>query len=690
MGGLSLQGRLLLAWLLMLALSAAALAAVLARTYDAQLQGLAGERLQQDLPLLRNDLEGVRIRDLHYVQVIATNPDVVAGTEAHDSAALDKVLGPLRSQASPAAQFLTVVDTKGQIIATDPFTNLALAGDLPVRDAIQGRASLNAANTTNSLYWVRSNFPTLTVEAAWPVKSGGKTIGAAVLVNVVGDAAIEAMLSSSQLQAAIVAPPQRAILAGNSALRQLNQQQKLPGWLDNLDSRGEIFHQASSAPGGDYYFVQTSFPSQPVSMRLLLGMPAKQLSATAAALRRQLVGTALLAWLVLGIVGFLALRLALRPVRQLRRAAERIRLDGAAMELPKSAPAEVRDVAAALSGLAADLAAALEMGQGQRSHIEAIIDSMAEGVVVSDVNRRVTLVNPLAKRLLGINGADPTTALLPLHGGELAADKVIKSRSAPIIGEDGRTTGYVTLLHDASEEAALDRLKSEFVGVVSHELRTPLTSIKGSVDLLMDADTGELNATQRRFLSTIRRSSDRLINLVNDLLDLSRLEAGRVQLDSHPVDSRHLVEDVVGSLGNLFEAKKQLVQVHCASGLPPILADRQRMEQVLVNLLGNASKYTPEGGEVCVATRHADAGELVEIAVSDSGPGLSLEDQQRVFEKFYRAGDALTQQQQAGSGLGLTIARSLVELHAGRLSVSSELGHGSTFTVSIPTYEEED
>jgi signal transduction histidine kinase len=340
----------------------------------------------------------------------------------------------------------------------------------------------------------------------------------------------------------------------------------------------------------------------------------------------------------------------------------------------------------------------VEAERGQRGHVEAIIDSMAEGVVVSDVNRRVTLVNPVAKRLLGINGADPTAALpgdlIPLnpetgqHVQLAGSSAVIKSRSAPIIGGDGRTTGYVTLLHDASEEAALDRLKSEFVGIVSHELRTPLTSIKGSVDLLLEDETGDLNATQRRFLSTIRRSSDRLINLVNDLLDLSRLEAGRVQLDVHPVDARHLVEDTVNSLSNLFAAKKQTIRVSCDPLLPPILADRQRMEQVLVNLLGNASKYTPEAGEVCVFTHCED--DCVAIDVADTGPGLNGEDQERVFEKFFRAGDSLTQQQQAGSGLGLAIARSLVELHGGRLGVSSELGRGAIFRISMPTYEGEE
>lgn len=685
--GLSLQARLTLGLLMVLGLCAAGLSAVLARTYNAQLQALARNRLENDAPLLKNQLDSLRFRNLHMVQLMATNPEVVAGTDAHDGAALDRVLGPLRSQSQPAAQYLMVIDPKGQIVATDPFINVNFANDGPVKDALAGRSSLNLANTTNVAFQVRNVFPPLSIEAAWPVKSGSRTLGTVVMVTVIGDVVLDTLLSSTQLQAAVIAPQQKVMLAASSPLRQLYQQQRLPGLLDGLEQRGEVFEQAVNGDA-PYYVLQTGLPTQPAAMRLLMAVPGKDMAAAATDLRRQLIGTAAAAFLALAAAGFLLLRWTLRPLRQLRRAAASVRQQGEDIELSKAAPAEVREIANALSGVAAELASALEAERGQRSHIEAIIDSMAEGVVVSDVSRRVTLVNPLAKRLLGINGGGNSETLLPLPPGELAGNSsVIKSRSAPIVSGDGRTTGYVTLLHDASEEAELDRLKSEFVGMVSHELRTPLTSIKGSVDLLLEAETGELNATQRRFLSTIRRSSDRLINLVNDLLDLSRLEAGRVQLDAHPLDARHLIEDTTANLANLFDARKQHVEIECEPGLPPILADRQRLEQALVNLLGNAGKYTPDGGDIRVSARRVD--QQVEIAVSDSGPGLSPDDQRRVFDKFYRAGDGLTQQQ-TGSGLGLTIAKSLVELHGGTLGVESELGRGSTFRISMPTYEEED
>jgi signal transduction histidine kinase len=697
---MSLQRRLVIAVVILLALAAAGLMIVLSLTYNRQLDSLAQDRLQHDVPLLRAQLEEYRLRDLHLAEVMAANPEVVSGTVAHDGAALDKVLGPLHIEASPAVQTVAVVDPQGQIIAMDPFGDLSLANDAPVRAALQGVRDVNVATSRNVLFWIRAGSP-LTVESAWPIRSGGTNAGALVTLNTIGDGVFETLLNPADLQGAIVAPQQRAVVAANTQLRQLNQQQKLPGLFDA--SLKGFFQQAVSG-GQPYYFVSVAFPSQPVRTRLLLGIPSGRLRSEAARLRWQLAAVAAASLLVLAAIGWLLVHWLLRPVRQLRSGALHVRDGGSTAELAKSAPAEVREVAAALSGLAAELASAIEAERGQRNHIEAIIDSMAEGVVISDANRRVTMVNPVGKRLLGMkeprDGALPGDLLIPNRATpgdaslEAQNDKgwpgkpqTIKSRSAPIIGEDGRTTGYVTLLHDASEEAELDRLKSEFVGIVSHELRTPLTSIKGSVDLLLDDETGRLNPTQRRFLSTIRRSSDRLINLVNDLLDLSRLEAGRVQLDVHPVDARHVVEDTARNLENLFASKRQAVHIDCAANVPPILADRQRMEQVLINLLGNASKYTPEGGEVCVAVRRVE--DQVEIAVSDTGPGLSPEDQERVFEKFYRAGESLTQQQ-AGSGLGLAIARSLVELHGGTLTVLSELGHGATFTVRLPAYEGEE
>ena len=675
-----------------LALATSALALVLAGTYNRQVGGVAQDRLTRDATLVRATLDEYRLRDLHLVEIVANQADVAAAADTKDSGTLDRQLGTYRDEMAPVATYLAVVNPQAQVISVDPFVDVSFANDVPVRQALQNARDTNMQTTRNSLLRLSPAAPVLSIESAWPLRVGTRTVGAVVLLNSLGDGDFNTLLGPSGLQGGLVTV-QHVLVAGTTNLRQLQQQGKLTGLLTGADDQGTVFHGSVSG-GSDYYALAETITQPPA--QLVLAVSGGDLANSTAGLRRQLAGVGLIAFLVLAAVSFLAVRLALRPVRLLRASVRNVSEDGTPIlpALSSSAPPEVREIGGALADLAAKLSAALEAQRGQRSHIEAIIDSMAEGVVVSDVSRRVTLVNPVAKQLLGINGADNLTAVLPLDSDVTRGSKVIKSRSAPIIGEDGRTTGYVTLLHDASEETELDRLKSEFVGTVSHELRTPLTSIKGSVDLLLDEETGELNATQRRFLNTVRRSSDRLINIVSDLLDLSRLEAGRVQLDLHPVDLAHLAEDVAASLGNLFNAKRQQVEIRADAELPPAMADRQRMEQVLVNLLGNASKYTPEGGRVCVGLGRAepapDGGARVRLAVTDSGPGLSQADQQRVFDKFYRAGDSLTQAQQTGTGLGLTIARSLVELHGGTLTVESELGQGCTFTICLPAYDGEE
>lgn len=678
----------------LLGLACAVLALVLGRTYDAQLQQVAQARLNADLPVVKAGLLEARVRDLRLVQVAAADPELARATANRNVPALARVLGPLRANMSPFGTILAVVAPNGRTLAADPFTQINFAPDGPVRQASQGRADANASASPNAVFLTRSFYPVLSVEAAWPVRIGGKVAGSLVLVNVISDSALSLNGGATGLQAGIVATRQGALLAGSPTFRQLQQRRQL-GSL--LAAASQPTSQFPAELGGQRYFLlATPFPSQPVATQLILGVSGNELAVAASSLRRQLAIVAAVAFVVLAILGCAGLALWLQPLRALREGAHAVRKGERLSPLKAGAPPELRELSSALSDTAAELAAALSLQRGGLARVEAITDSMLEGVVLSDVDRRVTLVNPVARRLLGINGVDPAGAIAPgllsLDSSEaspieLAESKVIQSRSSPILSEDGHTAGYVTLLRDASEEAKLDRLKSEFVGVVSHELRTPLTSIKGSVDILLEDETGDLNTTQRRFLSTIRRSSDRLINLVNDLLDLSSLEAGRVQIDPHPVDVRHLVEDTARSLSNLFVLKRQEVTVTAAVNLPPVLADRQRLEQVLVNLLGNASKYTPEQGQVSVSAR--SEGGWVFVDVSDSGPGLSAEDLGRVFERFFRAGDSLTQQQ-AGSGLGLAIARSLVELHGGRLTASSEPGRGSTFTIGLPAYEEEE
>jgi signal transduction histidine kinase len=226
-----------------------------------------------------------------------------------------------------------------------------------------------------------------------------------------------------------------------------------------------------------------------------------------------------------------------------------------------------------------------------------------------------------------------------------------------------------------------NRLKTEFVTVVTHELRSPLTSITGYLDLLLEEGCEGAEAREA-CLQIVKRNADRLLALINDLLDLARLEAGKLELKRVPLDLEGLIQEVSGALRRQIEGKGQHLHLDLAASLPVVTGDPERLTQVLLNLVSNAHKYTPQGGSITVATRAEPAG--VCIAVRDTGIGLSAEEQQQLFTKFFRAQHPLVREAR-GTGLGLAIARALVELHGGAITVLSAPGQGATFTVTLPT-----
>jgi signal transduction histidine kinase len=227
----------------------------------------------------------------------------------------------------------------------------------------------------------------------------------------------------------------------------------------------------------------------------------------------------------------------------------------------------------------------------------------------------------------------------------------------------------------------LNRLKSEFVSLVSHELRTPLTAMTGSLDLLLEDGGDQSAAKPRQLLSIVKKNADRLVKLIDDLLDLSRLESGKFELRTTTVDIGALITEVASLLQPQIEAKGQQLTLDQSEALPFVTGDAERIRQILLNLLSNAHKYTPPGGQIWVMTR--DEGEQVRIDVRDNGVGLSADEQARLFDKFFRAQHPATQEV-AGTGLGLAITRSLVEMQGGQITVISAPGQGATFSFTLP------
>ncbi|MBA2285241.1 MAG: hypothetical protein H0W02_07155 [Ktedonobacteraceae bacterium] len=254
--------------------------------------------------------------------------------------------------------------------------------------------------------------------------------------------------------------------------------------------------------------------------------------------------------------------------------------------------------------------------------------------------------------------------------------------SLPVTNVDQTYMGRLYVWHDVTHERAVDRMKSEFVSLVSHELRTPLTSIQGYIDLLLtDAEVGSLTALQQEFLGIALSNAYRLGRLINDFLDLSHIESGKLDLHCEPFHLAQLIREVITSFQLSLAAKQQDLTLHLPDLALMVYGDTNRIVQVLTNLLSNAHKYTPQGGhlEIAVETK----GLLAYISVIDTGIGLSEEEQSQLFTRFYRAQHASTRAVQ-GTGLGLTITRSLIELHGGELQVSSTPGVGSTFCFTLP------
>jgi signal transduction histidine kinase len=232
----------------------------------------------------------------------------------------------------------------------------------------------------------------------------------------------------------------------------------------------------------------------------------------------------------------------------------------------------------------------------------------------------------------------------------------------------------------AGERDQLDRMKDEFVLTASHELRSPLTSVQGYAELLM-LDREKLSPKQAETVEVILDSSRHLVRLLNDLLDLARSDAGRLTIRPEPTDPAGLIEDAVRTMRAQFEARRQRLSLEIEPGLPAIEADRDRIRQVLVNLLTNANEYCQDGASVAVEARRGEAD--VQIDVIDDGPGIPAEQLEHIFERFSR-GDAGETQRVGGTGLGLAISKSLVELHGGAIKASSTLGRGSSFRVHLP------
>lgn len=360
--------------------------------------------------------------------------------------------------------------------------------------------------------------------------------------------------------------------------------------------------------------------------------------------------------------------------------------------------------------------------QIQSSQSLAILEAIADGVVVTDKNNRITLFNASAERILGLEAQQVLRRRLDEFGGLFGphartwidtirawADKpdelyrretyaeqmtldngrVVAVHLAPAVWRH-EFLGTVSIFRDITHEVQVDRLKSEFVANVSHELRTPLTSIKGYVDLMLKGAAGSFNESQAHFLQIVQENTERLTYLVNDLLDISKIESGKVDLEIEPLDLAQIAADVADEARLKAEQENRplRVELEISQPIPPVPGDYSRIRQVFANLVSNAYNYTPPEGLIHVQVR-AENG-TVQVDVHDNGIGIAPEVHDRIFERFYRGEDPLVLAT-AGTGLGLAIAKIIVEMHHGKIWFNSSgvRGEGSTFSFTLPVEQSE-
>jgi signal transduction histidine kinase len=257
--------------------------------------------------------------------------------------------------------------------------------------------------------------------------------------------------------------------------------------------------------------------------------------------------------------------------------------------------------------------------------------------------------------------------------------------SAPVENANKEYLGQLFVFRDVTREREVERMKSEFVSLVSHEFRTPLTSIRGYTEMMLEGDVGELNEEQVDFLKTVFRNATHLQEIVNDLLIVSRLEAGAVKLNLEELSIRKRLDDAITLVQPQIDAKSQKLKIDVQSSIPDVRGDPQRISQILLNLISNANKYTPDGGTISIKVQEKKG--FINIGIKDTGIGLSKEELNQLFTKFYRAENPETIKA-GGTGLGLWITRSLVDMHGGEISVISKPGKGSTFTFTLPITKE--
>jgi len=460
---------------------------------------------------------------------------------------------------------------------------------------------------------------------------------------------------------------------------------------------------------------------------LRAAMPLSDLDRELALVRRPLIIVGLLAVAAAVILGFIFARQVTRPISEMTAAARRMAEGDFSRTIPTASSDEIGQLGHALNLMAARLEDRLAELEGERAKGAAILDSMLEGVLAVDGVNHILLINAGTCRLLGVSSdaivGKPFLEVIrnkelldlldrTLHEGTRAqqelqifspVQRVLQVHASPLRSR-GQRSGAMLVLHDVTELRRLEMVRTEFVANVSHELKTPLTSIRGYLETLLEGGL-EDREHARPFLEVIHKHTERLGRLLDDLRDLSNIELGKVTFHRQPTDLAEVVQHAVATYEPQAAKRQIALLAEFPHNLPRVLADRDRLTQILINLLDNSLKFTPKGGRVMVTAKTVQGSrftvhgseletrnsklettclnEAVEVVVQDTGIGIPSQDLPRITERFYTV-DRARSRELGGTGLGLAIVKHLVRAHGSELIIESELNKGTTVRFALP------
>ncbi|HEX2051561.1 MAG TPA: ATP-binding protein [Actinomycetota bacterium] len=719
--------------------SFAALLVAVVLALSSALTGVISNNVErQELDRMRAQLDNAIAALEDDAETLTDNAQVIAAsTSVQQRVAARAGLGPLAREFAGGAAF----DVDFVLFTSPEGRLLARAGRGPARPAADGDVRSGPLSRRLVLDVLVSDVADEVTAGTSPIAAGVETLGdGAVAVMAASEIAdpdavarrfgtvvvgryVDA-LAIGELSRT-VAPARASLVLGDATVAtglsgDVAARKLVPRDVRDELTTGDTATRAHTIAKRSYFSALAPVPGGDGDAVLVLSSPARLVAATRLDVTRLLFVVALAAGAIaLGLASLFGRRIT-RPIQELTTTAGAVREGDLSAKVAVRGHDEVAQLGAtfnemteALGALTGDLRSAAREEHRLRARIETIIESMADGLVAVDAERRVLAFNPSAERITGIAAADAAgkpvddvldvrdargePASLPVHDLESGStDGVfVASRDGSFVpvsvtseilrGDDGAVAGAVAVVRDVTREREVERMKSEFLSNISHELRTPLTPIKGYAELLARDDVPPDKA--RRFTTGILEGTERLDRIVGLLVDFAALEGGRLAPRSTPIDVARLLEDVARAARDRTTRHDIVTDVDAP--LPPVMGDERLLRRSLEEVVDNAVKFSPAGGRIVLgASGHNGHGaRAVEVTVADEGIGMDPDDLPHIFSDFHQLDGSQTRSY-GGLGLGLSFVRRIVEAHAGRIRVESEPDAGTRLTISIPAAPE--